>query len=240
MPSPVTFPNSLLVGRGRRKGAGRNRSGMSTVPPGATALPAIVQQAVMGISVGGEDANLALNTQTVSGNAIIACISYSSTAAISSIYTADTSDSLTKIVSKTVSGVITEIWIITNAAPNSGINVTSSGIGSFVINVSEWSGLKNAGAEATNSNSGVASSAVITNSVAPTSLHNVAIAVGAWTANDYSSGPTNSFTRMTPVVSGPFQESAYIIGPDTAIQSTGWTLSAGINWAAAIALFGGS
>ncbi len=65
------------------------------------------------------------------------------------------------------------------------------------------------------------------------------VAIGAWTANDYSSGPTNSFTRLTQTGGGAvFQESAYLIQAAVTAKSTGWSLTAGINWAADIFVFG--
>ncbi len=106
-------------------------------------------------------------------------------------------------------------------------------------NFSEWSGLSNAAPSATNSDFGLANPTVTTGSVVPTTANNLVIGAGAWTANDYSTGPTNSFTRMTQTGGGTaWQEAAYLIQSSATSQSTGWGLSAGINWASAIAVFG--
>jgi len=107
------------------------------------------------------------------------------------------------------------------------------------VSVITISGLNNAMPDATNSNTGLASSTVTTNSVTPATASNLVVAIGAWTANDYSSGPTNSFTRLTQTGGGAvFQESAYLIQAAVTAKSTGWSLTAGINWAADIFVFG--
>lgn len=103
----------------------------------------------------------------------------------------------------------------------------------------EFSGLLNQAPESVNSNSGTLSSTVTTGSVTPSSAANLIIAGGAWTANDYSTGPTNGFTRDTAVGGGVrYIESAHLIQSSATAQSTGWGLTLGINWAAVIAAFG--
>ncbi len=143
--------------------------------------------------------------------------------------------------SNSVSGARTEIWYIHNIAANqTGVTIDTDNEITMVLNASEWSGLNNAVPEATNTNTATASTTVTTNSVTPSSAANLIIGMGGWTANDYSSGPTNSFNRMTQTgVGAIFQESGYLIQSSATANSTGWTLTAGINWAASIAAFGG-
>lgn len=96
-----------------------------------------------------------------------------------------------------------------------------------------------AGGEADTGATGVASSTVTTGSVTPISAHNLIVACGGWTANDYSTGPTNSFTRGTPAGGGSvWLESAYKTQTSATAASSGWGLTAGINWASAIVSFG--
>lgn len=209
------------------------RTSANPAPP-----PALVQQIATGGSDAGDSVAVNLTAPSVAGNALIVCISHVSTTSINSVTTIG-SVPLAQAVIKSGTGIVTEIWIATNVASDDGVTVSATATGQLQINLSEWSGLNSAGAEATNTNSGVASTAVTTNSVTPVSTHNLVIASGGWTANNYSSGPTNSFTRMTPIGGATsFQESAYLIQTAATSKSTGWTLSAGINWAAAVAVFG--
>lgn len=179
------------------------------------------------------------DTNVTAGNAIIICISYLNTQTVSSISLGD--NALAQEVLSDGTGIATAIWVLTNAV-NTGTTVifSMSDTTDVVINMSEWSGLNDTGAEDVNSGVGVLSSTVSTGSVTPVSTNNLVIGAGAWTADDYSTGPTNSFTRMTQVGSGAttFQESAYRIQTTATARSTGWGLTAGVNWAACAAVFG--
>lgn len=105
----------------------------------------------------------------------------------------------------------------------------------------EVSGLANSVAEDTDIASALASATVTTPSVTPTSTNNLVVAVGGWTSNNYSTGPTNGFTRLTPTGGGAaWQEAAYIIQAAATAKSTGWGLTVGINWASAVCAFGGT
>lgn len=135
------------------------------------------------------------------------------------------------------------IWHGHNSSGSgTAVTVTASGRGSTSCsaNISEWSGLTNANAEATNSNASGGNATVTTNSVTNISANALIIAGSSWLANDYSSGPTNSFTRMTNSDNGgvTFHEAAYQIENSIASYSTGWTLTAGLAWTAVIAVFG--
>jgi len=130
-------------------------------------------------------------------------------------------------------------WIHNSPAGVTGVAFDSNNEAQLNLSVITISGLNNAVPDATNSNTAVANSTVTTNSVTPATASNLVVAVGAWTANDYSSGPTNGFTRLTQTGGGSvFQESAYLIQSAATAKSTGWGLTAGINWAAGIAVFG--
>lgn len=225
--------------------SGPPRSGFNPFALRTSATPAptpvLVQQATGFVDPGDTFTPITFSAQTIAGTAIIVCLSHPATTTVNAVLDSDAVN-FTQVALRTGSGVTTEIWALPNGlGGTAGVFIDSSGtVGEIWANLTEWSGLNNAGAEATNTNSGLASSTVTTNSVTPASTRNLVIAVGGWTANDYVSGPTNSFTRMTPIGgTGTFQESAYLIQSSATARSTGWTLSAGINWAAAIAVFGG-
>jgi hypothetical protein len=134
---------------------------------------------------------------------------------------------------------VTILHVHNVAGGSTGVTATTSATSRVSLNATEWKGLTNAASEGTNSKSALLDAAPNTLSVTPASASNVAIAVGGWTADDYSAGPTNGFSRLTPTGGGlEFQEGAYIQQSTATAQSTGWTLTAGINWAAGIAVFG--
>lgn len=205
-----------------------------------SAAPALVQQKTKGNNSG--NGGTTLTSATTTGNSIFALISILSTDSIdpASPPTID-GQVLTLGPSTTVTGAKVLLYYLNSITGGSGVcTVSTLGATKVTVNWSEFSGLSNAGPEATNTNTGVASSTVTTNSVTPASANNLVIALGGWTANDYSSGPTNSFTRMTQICSGTTlcQEGAYLIQVSATAQSTGWSLTAGINWAASVAVFG--
>ena len=108
-----------------------------------------------------------------------------------------------------------------------------------VLILTEWAGLLNAAPEATNSASALADANPAPGSVTPSSAHSLVVAVGGWTADNYLSGPTNSFVRQTPgAASNVALEGAYQIESVAAAYLTDWALTVGINWAASIAVFG--
>lgn len=150
--------------------------------------------------------------------------------------------SLTLGKSVTVTGVLSQIWYVHNlAGGETAVGCTRSGSSRTIYNGTEWTGLKNAGPENTNSNTGLLDASPATGNATPASASNLLTAIGGWGNNDYSTGPTNSFTRLTPGVSGAgiiSQESAYKVQLSATVDSTAWTLTAGINWCAAIAAFG--
>jgi hypothetical protein len=209
----------------------------------ATSGPVLVQQGV-GTTANGQSSGVAitLGADPTAGNALICLISFPSTSSDTGGPANPNADNFQSVASSTVAGVTTEIYVATNVAggtDSNGIQVSTDLPARLSMSVSEWINLKDAPAEATNTNSGVVSSTVTTGSVTPVSASNLVIAIGGWTANDYSSGPTNSFTRMTQAGGGAvFQEGAYLIQSSATAKSTGWGLTAGINWAAVIAAFG--
>lgn len=199
-----------------------------------------VQQKAGGNAAGGGP--LSFNATATAGNSIVVFTIAAISDSPLTISLIPGGQSLTSAVRKAVAATPPiQIWYIHNIPSGvTGVEVDSLDIGvnAFWTQV-EFKPLTNAAPEATNTNSALASSTVTTGSATPASATNLVVAMGGWTANNYSSGPTNSFTRLTPSGgSGTFEEAAYLSQSSATAQSTGWTLTAGINWAGAIAVFG--
>lgn len=198
----------------------------------------LIQQVVATSATGQFSADL--GSLPVDGNGLIACFSYLSTDSL------DGDPSLggqgcTLAASSTVAGVTTDIWYALDIiGGDAHSEVTTAGGTRLSGNVSEWSGLANSAPVIVN-NSGLASTTVDTSDVTPNVSDNLVIAIGGWTTNNYSSGPFNGFTRMTPTGGGAaFQEEAYKIQSSAVDAGTSWILTAGINWTTVIAAFDGT
>lgn len=201
----------------------------------------LVQQKVGHVSNG--NMTITFDTSPTVGNMIIVCLDHVDTDSVN--VALDNAHPATPVETYSpvgVAGLANRLLFIYDWGGEDVTAVTfTAGVGltPIVANVSEWSGLSPLTQEDQNSNSGVAGATVTTGSATPVSSGNLMIACGGWTANDYSSGPTNSFTRMTPDGTGAiWLEAAYKIQSSATAKSTGWTLTAGINWAAGIATFG--
>lgn len=184
--------------------------------------------------------SLSLGNSITTGNSLILVITMASTNSINTIDLGLGVESPTLAVSKSVAGVKILIYYKHNSLGNyNDFEITTTSTGRVSANISEWSGLKNAAPEDIDSDSALLSTAVTTPLVSPSSFSNLVIVGGGWTANNYSSGPTNSFTRLTQTGGvAVFQEAAYLIQAAASDASSGWTLTAGINWASVIAVFG--
>ncbi len=206
----------------------------------------LVQQKIR--TVTGNLVNTAFDTALTAGNSVFMLISYLSTDAVSSPVPQITGGAGTINLTKdttsaaTVSGINTEIWYTHNiSGGQTAFRYDTDNETRLNCNASEWSGLNNAGPENSPAgNSGLLDISPVSSAVTPSSANSLVLAIGGWTADDYSSGPTNSFTRMTATGGGAaFQECAYLIRSNAASTTTGWTLTAGINWAVATTAFGG-
>ena len=208
--------------------------GAAAAPSG----PAFVQQAVATDASGVPIVAFA----PAATNSVIMIISYLSTDGVDTNprLTGGVSTSLTLASTSTVAGVVTEIWYahVVGASHTAASFVGVEGT-RCSFNVSEWSGLVNEAPERPSDSSALASSTVTAGTDPPSSTSNVVIAAAAWTADNYSSGPTEGYTRMTQTGGGAvFQEGAYLIQATNAEGFTQWTLTAPINWATASAIFG--
>lgn len=231
-PSGETF-----VRLGKGTGGTRNFNGGGVVPPVG---PQLVQQKTGGDS-GVKNFLFSFDAPVQSNNLVVVCVSYLNTTILNSVGL--NIDGLSSQIAANGTGIATEIWsVITTMAAQLDVALTTANGTDLVVNMSEWSGVSTAIAEAVNTGTGVLSATVATSSVTPVAASNLIIGAGGWTANDYLSGPTNGFTRMTQVGQGAttFQESGYIIQLAATTKSIGWSLTAGINWAAVIAEFAGT
>lgn len=207
-------------------------------------------QEAQGIS-GGTSANVTITTPSA-GNSLIAIVNINDSGGSPNItgisgggVTWSASDSI--LYHSLFSDTKLQIWYGHNSS-GSGTTVTVSVTGSVghltQVIVSEWSGLGNAAPESTNHNSGN-STTPTTNSATPSSA--VSLVIGgfgfATSSTTYSSGPTNSFTRMTPstdAFNNWTVEGAYQIESSSSSYSTGLTLTGfGDYWGGVIAAFGG-
>lgn len=199
----------------------------------------LVQQAVA-TGAGHNNITATFGAPTTVGNVIIACVDYSDSDPVTNVDSPI--DALIQQTESTGTGIATAIWSVVVSGAETNHKIYKAGdILRATVWFSEWSGLTESvsDADAVNGNTGLASSTVTTNSVTPLSANNLIIACGGWTADDYSTGPTNSFTRATAAGGGSvWLESAYKLQTSATAASTGWTLTAGINWATAIASFG--
>lgn len=218
------------------------KSGYSGFAPSG---PVLVQQKTATGADGSAGITATFDTPLVAGNSVIASISFVNVGApgFDNVPTLVGGGGAPLIITtgSTVTGVDTYIYYLHNVT--GGETALSFSMDTPVrasVNVSEWRNLANLAPVDTDANSALASATVTTNSVTPTHSTNLIIAVGGWTANNYLSGPINSFTRLTATGGGAaFQESAYLLQSSIAATSTGWTLSVGVNWCAAIAAFDG-
>lgn len=210
------------------------------------AAPALIQQHAVTGSVTSELETF-LDDNPAAGNSIIVCVTVDSAATIDQVRLDEAQLNLTRAGSSVSNdGVRTEIWFvhdISGGANSKEILVTLNNPGGqelkVLLNAQEWSGLADATPSATNHNTG-SSSGPSSNPVTPNAAVGLVITAAAWNANDYDSGPTNSFTRLTAAGAGAvWMESAYRIVSVVATYQTGWGLSASLDWAATIAAFVG-
>lgn len=207
------------------------------------ATPAFVQQTTCTNTSPSAATLCTFSGNITPGNSIIVVLGHLSTRTISSISTATDLVAFTQCTTVQGTGIGVDIWNLhnyTGTTENQILIQSSAGAARTVANVSEWSGLSDSPCQSSNTNSGLLDANPATNSATPSSANNVAFGVGAWTADDYMSGPTNSYTRLTPAAATvtTAMEGAYLIQSSVLATSTGWTLSMGLNWATAIAVFG--
>lgn len=211
--------------------------GLGTPAPSG---PALAQEFTVASNTSNASKTVTPTTPPTVGNSLILCIEISGANTVTGI----TGGGCTWAVALqfSVDSITTEIWYgHANDGSSGTITVTLTGASRTSIDLTEWSGLKNAGPEGVQG--GMASAGVTatvaTGSVTPVSAKSVTMAAGGWTANGYLSGPINGYTRLTPVSSTlTFLETAYLVKTSAAATSTGWTLTSSLEWGTVLATFG--
>ena len=211
-----------------------------TVPAGGIAL---VQQKVGTTADGSGTLYVNPDSTCTVGNTVIACLSFLDTASFGEPVSCG-GGSLTEAVTATITGVKVYIYYLyltgaeTEFFYGTDLPVRAS------MHISEWSGLANAAPENTQTNTDTNTAMSIAKNVDATSGNNLVIGIGGYVnATDaYSSGPNNSFTRLTATGGASvFQECGYLIRTaDHAVISSDVTLSSSLAWANAGAAFGGA
>ena len=144
--------------------------------------------------------------------------------------------------------LVVELWwryLDGTESDNNCVMTTTSAVRAN-LTVIEYSGLPNAVAESTETSNQDTTSIMemVTAALAPTSMNNLIIAVGGYfdASNRYSSGPTNGFTRLTPVGGADIrQEVIYLIrSASNASISSDIELTASYSWGSVSAAFGGN
>lgn len=119
-----------------------------------------------------------------------------------------------------------------------GVTFTLDTAVPVAVNASEWHGLADAGPEATDVQAG-SSDTPNTGLLGPSSTNNLCIASYATVADNYQSGPTDGWTRLTPAnVTGIFLETAYLIQTTADATSTSWGLDSSVDWSSIGCVFG--
>ena len=206
-------------------------------------MPSLVQQAHASED-GSGSVVCTLPVNFTNGNSLIVVVACSAASTISSVITAAGGVPFTQAVTEPGTGIgAVDIWYLHNYSgfPDNQVLVsTSSPTASIVMSLAEWSGLLNAVPESTDRNAAIANSSPVVGPVTPVSASNLLIAGGGWAIDDYLSGPTNSFVRLARPAPSPLvsMEAAYLIQTSATPQTTGWFLSAAIDWSTVMAAFG--
>lgn len=208
--------------------------------------PAVVQQKTATAADGSAGVTATFDTPLTADNSVIACISYVNTGgpSLSPVsLVGGLGGTLNLEVLSSGAGVDVAILALTGTGAVGGgetaLTFSLDLARRASVVVFEVSGLASGSAESILDNTGLASDTVTIGPVTPVSTKNLVVAMGGWTANNYQSGPTDGFTRLTPTGGGAaFQEAAYLAQSGATAKSTGWTITAA-NWAACIAVFGG-
>lgn len=198
--------------------------------------PIQVQQKIVKVTTGNPTATL--DVPVTEGNVLITKVVYSNIED-SPLVTSNPSGTTfnTAIVASGGLNANISYWAAHGVGGDTSVTTNmGGGLTEVVMVVEEWSGVALSAPSVAKDKTDVANATVTTESV-DSATNSLVVAVAGWTANDYSSGPTNSFTRgLHDGGNGFFLESAYRVMPG-GIADTGWTLSAGISWATAIAVF---
>lgn len=207
-------------------------------PDGANPLPVTTQSA--GLTVN-------FPTPLLAGSSVIAFISTTDGALVSwgtPLLIGGGAANLSLSEDTGLTAPLASIWKKTNVAGGeTGISMDIDAAVRLSLQVIEVRSLIDAVAESTKSYSGNTSEPGIDmDSMIPTSAANLLVQMGAWTSDEYLSGPSVGWTRIGTGVGGGavWQEAAYMIQSVNDAGRTIWELSQSDDVAVAGAAFGGS
>lgn len=184
------------------------------------------------------DGTMTFTSSVTAGSLLVFVGGGTSTATITAI-----SDSVNGSWTRAVQGAgspSSEIWYKKNAGAGSTVvTVTVGRLQNAGGDFQEFSGCATTGgADASGANANTSTTTPVTGSITP-SASALIVAGCTFTVGTYSSGPTNSYTRLTNATFGFGSnkvEAAYKVGV-TGSTSTGWTLSSSGNQDTTIAAF---
>lgn len=183
------------------------------------------------------------------GNTVFAAISYDRAAALTGNVTFGGQDMAVAAQNRDDGGTLNiELWYRYLDGTESDNNCTYTTDSAVRANLCamEFSGIPYTSPESTeDANRGTSDTLVmVTSGLAPTSANNIIIAVGGYAdaSNQYSSGPTNGFTRLTAVGGASIrQETIYLIrSASNASISSDIVLGGSYSWGTVSGAWGGN
>lgn len=210
----------------------------------AAASP-LVQSKASTTADGSAGLTAVFNTPLLAGQSMFAVISYESHGgrSVSPTLVGGGGDALNQSVGNNGSNSV-EIWYFHNVAGGeTGVTFSTNDAVRANIQALVFTGCQNAGEEGTSTYAVLNSGTMLCNSVAPVSASNVIIAGWAYVdaTNQYTGGPTHSFTRVGTGTGGATlrQECAYLVrSADASALDTTLSISAADDYISAGAAYG--
>lgn len=201
------------------------------------------QAATHTVSAGNSSCTATFDDPLTPGESVIVTISFPSTASVTVSPTMVGGDASVLTAGPAVSGggLTIQHWFMqqTDLGGETAVTFTLNSAVRANIHAGVFDALLYAAIEASDSSTDTIAT-ITSDTITPTSDSNLVFVSTAFAANDYSSGPTNDFTRMTPVGGGGvWQEVAYKIQSRDDDQYTVWTLTGAVNSATVISVFSG-
>lgn len=219
--------------------------------PNAPPILRVQQKAGTTADGGTSPFTVTFDAPVTSGNTVIARLSFLDTAGFDAggdpNMVGGDAPALDQAVTSTVTGADVFIWYKHNISGTGedGVVFKLDIPARASMHIAEYSGLVDAVPQDTSDSSNAASSAlgVVPATLDPTTANNLVVGVGAYVSatNTYSSGPSNSFTRLTPTGGASvFQEEADLIrANDGSAVTSVTTLSGAVAWAGCAMALGG-
>lgn len=212
---------------------------------GASGEITIVQSASGTTADGSNVLTVNFDVPVTAGNSVIALCSWGDNDALDSIACVGGGAEPLTIIDSDVPGAGFNINIATAnniAGGETGVVMDTFGSVRADLQILEVSGLADAAAEDTASDSGEDTDAVTAGAITPTSSDNIIFLLGAINEDQFTSTPPTGFTLLETSVGGAsvWQQTAYKIQSAADAQSPVMTLKGAANFAACAAVFGGA